>query len=91
MTDTQIILFFNKEIRAALQVQGLPIACRSGKDGQYFIVELEFAQYIHTYQNWITIFYDTPNAATIKNTIPEEGFCLDLKDIEKGRQYAKLE
>ena len=90
MTDSQIILFFSKEVRAALQVQDLPIACRSGNDKQYFIVELEFAQYIQMYQNWITIFYDTPNAATIKSTITEGGFNLDLTDMEKRGQYAVL-
>ena len=90
MTDSQIILFFSKEVRAVLQVQDLPIACRAGKDSQYFIVELEFAQYIQMYQNWITIFYDTPNAATIKSTITEGGFRLDLNDLEKRRQYTVL-
>ena len=78
--ENHLVVFFNKDIRDQLQTGDLPILHKFGKDNQYFKVDLEFAQFIHSRASWITIFYDKPDATTIRTTIPKCGFILDPTD-----------
>ena len=91
LRGTHRVVAFSSEIREALATGDLPILERFGREDGFYLVDLEFPQFIYVMMSWIRIFYDSDSATPIRTTLPPEGLVLDSSDTTKCKQYQLLE